>query len=122
MELPSANFAYRFSYGDDQSTDNTGNKTGKNYWKDMRVIYANCLRVLPPSGLMIAVLKNSYRRAKLNDVTGQTISEVTALGAVLIARHGRLIDKPSIWLRRRKERGLPIVEVEDVLVFSKGVM
>ena len=111
-------FANGFRYPSGQS--NTGNKSGRNYWKDMRLIYTNCLNVLPPAGLMIVVLKNSYRRGKLNDVTGQTIREVDALGGVLIARHGRLIDKPSIWVRRRREKGLPIIDVEDVLVFRKG--
>lgn len=33
---------------------------------------------------------------------------------------GRFIDNPSLWQRRRKEQGLPIVDVEDVLVFKKA--
>lgn len=68
---------------------------------------------------MILVLKNHYRRGVLRDIVGQTVVEVEKMGMELVARHGRLIDNPSLWQRRRKEQGLPIVEVEDVLVFRK---
>lgn len=120
LGVHSANFFSGFNYAGN-APDNTGNKTGRNYWIDMRLIYANCLAAIPSKGLMIVVLKNHYRRGKLIDIVGETMSEVEALGGSLIARHGRQIDRLSIWVRRRRERGLPVVEVEDVLVFSKGV-
>lgn len=99
--------------------DNIGNKTGQGYWHDMRLIYGRVADLLPAGGRMILIVKNSYRRGKLRDLTGQTITEVEQLGLDLVSRHGRLIDNPSLWQRRRREQGLPIVEVEDVLVFQK---
>lgn len=98
---------------------NSGNKSGRNYWDDMRAIYQRVIRLTPSGGLMILIIKNHYRRGVLRDIVGQTITEVEALGPGLVAKHGRLIDNPSLWQRRRKEQGLPIVEVEDVLVFRK---
>lgn len=112
-----ASAANGFTYAGGRN--NTGNKTGRNYWSDMRQIYQRCADLLPSGGRLILIIKNHYRRGKLKDVTGQTLTEVQALGLRLEARHGRYIDNPSLWQRRRREQGLPIVDVEDVLVFRK---
>jgi hypothetical protein len=112
-----ASFASGFRYAGGQR--NAGNKSGRNYWADMRAIYARLVELMPAGGLMIVVIKNHYRRGKLIDVVGQTVVEAAALGITLVERHGRLIDNPSLWQRRRKEQGLPIVELEDVLIFRK---
>ena len=112
-----ASFAAGFRYAGGRG--NTGNKSGRNYWSDMRTIYGHLADLMPAGGLMIVVLKNHYRRGKLIDVVQTTVVEVTQIGLDLVARHGRLIDNPSLWQRRRREQGLPIVEVEDVLVFRK---
>lgn len=111
-----ASFAAGFRYIGGQS--NTGNKSGRNYWRDMKQVYERCAMFLPPEGKLILILKNHYRRGNLIDVVGQTIAVVETLNLKLIARHGRFIDNPSLWQRRRREQGLPIVEVEDVLVFQ----
>jgi DNA methylase len=100
--------------------NNVGNKSGRSYWREMHLIYERCADLLPPGGLLILILKDHYRRGRRIPVVDQTVQVVTGLGLPLIARHGRYIDKPSIWQRRRKEKGLPIVEIEDVLVFTKG--
>lgn len=99
---------------------NTGNKSGRNYWQDMRQIYGHLAELLPSGGWMIVILKNHYRRGKLIDVVQQTTIEIQKLGLALAAHHGRLIDNPSLWQRRRREQGLPTVDIEDVLVFRKG--
>lgn len=99
--------------------NNAGNKSGRNYWRDMTAIYARLICLLPPPGKLILVIKNHYRRGKLRDVVGQTIQVVQGQGLQLVARHARAITHPSIWQRRRKEKGLPVVEEEDVLVFGK---
>jgi hypothetical protein len=112
-----ASFAAGFRYAGGRA--NTGNKSGRNYWTDMRTIYGHLADLVPAGGLMIVVLKNHYRRGKLVDVVGQTVVEVQNMGLELVARHARLIDNPSLWQRRRREHGLPIVNVEDVLIFRK---
>lgn len=121
IEQPThASFAAGFRYAG--GTENTGNKSGRNYWADMEAIYARCAALLSAIGYLILVIKNHYRRGVLRDVTGQTVALVEGLGVPLVARHGRRIENPSLWQRRRKEQGLPIVEVEDVLVFRKGAV
>lgn len=112
-----ASFAGGFRYAGGQK--NTGNKSGRNYWADMRQIYSQVIKLLPAGGLMILILKNHYRRGELRDIVGQTVVEVEQIGVELVARHGRFINNPSLWQRRRKEQGKSIVEVEDVLVFRK---
>jgi len=113
-----ASFAGGFRYAG--GNQNTGNKSGRNYWGDMQLIYGRIIQLLPSGGLMILVLKNHYRRGVLRDIVAQTVVEVEKMGVEMAAQHGRLIDNPSLWQRRRKEQGLPIVEVEDVLVFRKA--
>ncbi len=113
-----ASFAAGFRYAGGQG--NTGNKSGRNYWLDMNAIYCRMWELLSPGGLIILILKNHYRRGKLIDITSQTIKEVGSIGLTLVAQHGRFISNPSLWQRRRREDGLPIVDVEDVLVFQKG--
>lgn len=112
-----ASFASGFRYKGGQA--NTGNKSGRNYWADMALIYERLAKLLPSGGRMILILKNHYRRGKLIDITDQSITVVESVGLCLETRHGRLIDNPSLWQRRRREQGLPIVDVEDVLVFKK---
>lgn len=102
--------------------NNAGNKSGRNYWRDMTAIYQRCADLLPPGGHLILVLKDHYRRGRRICICDQTVEVVEGLGmgVKLLARHGRFIDRPSIWQRRRKEAGLPIVDVEEALVFRKG--
>ena len=107
-----------FAYAGDNL--NTGNKSGKSYWSDMRMIYQRLVQLLPRNGLMILIVKNHIKAGKLIDITTQTIAELEAIGLDLAACHGRFIDRPSLWQRRRKEQGLSIVEVEDILVFRKA--
>jgi hypothetical protein len=118
IEAPNhASFAAGFRYIGGQG--NTGNKSGRNYWADMRAIYARLIELMPAGGRMIVVLKNHYRRGKLINIVDQTVVEVRVQGLTLEARHARCIDNPSLWQRRRREKGLPIVDIEDVLVFRK---
>lgn len=113
-----ASFASGFRYAGGQ--ENAGNKSGRNYWQDMEMIYCRLATLLPPEGKLILVIKNHYRRGKLINVVSQTIELTRAMGLNLVARHGRFIDNPSLWQRRRREAGLPIVDVEDVLVFGRA--
>lgn len=100
--------------------NNIGNKTGRSYWKEMRLVYRHLFELMPENGYMILILKNHYRRGKLIDVVKQTIIECAVLGLSLVECHARLITAPSHWQRRRVEQGLPIVDHEDILVFRKA--
>jgi DNA modification methylase len=98
--------------------DNTGNKQGRAYWQDMSLVYARCAQMLPPHGKLIVIIKNHIRLGNLMDITGQTVDVIEGLDLRLTERHARYLDKPSLWQRRRREKGIPIVDHEDVLVFE----
>ena len=106
---------YKYAGG----SENAGNKSGGSYWKEMRLVYANCVRQMDTGALMVLVIKDHFRRGKRICVVDQTITEVTALGLRLKDRHERHISNPSLWQRLRKESGAPVLEHEDVLVFEK---
>ena len=38
----------------------------------------------------------------------------------LVVHHQRQLTQLLLWQRRRKERGEPVIEVEDILVLHKG--
>lgn len=119
LENPNhASVAAGFRYPGGQ--DNIGNKSGRNYWAEMRAVYSRLGALLPSGGRLILILKNHYRRGKLIDVVSQTVSLAEGFSLELEARHQRLINNPSLWQRRRREKGLPIVDKEDVLVFCKS--
>ncbi len=112
-----ASFAAGFRYPGGQN--NIGNKSGRNYWREMRLVYLRMSDILPPAGRLVLILKNFYRRGKLHDTAGGTLLLCEEIGLRLIERHARHIDRPSLWQRIRREKGLPIVEQEDVLVFGR---
>lgn len=99
---------------------NIGNKSGGNYWREMRTVYMRMAEIMPAGGMMILILKNHHRRGKLIDVVSQTVVECESIGLTVVERHMRMVDNPSIWQRRRVEQGLPIVDHEDVLVFRRA--
>lgn len=66
---------------------------------------------------MILVIKDHIRDGMRVQTAEQTVMLCERLGFTLAARHARRVWPLSLWQRRRKERGLPIVEEEDVLVF-----
>ena len=99
---------------------NIGNKSGRSYWKEMRLAYRRWIELLPAGGLIVLILKNHYRRGKFKDIVGQTVVELDSMGLPLVAHHARRIDNPSHWQRIRREQGLPIVDCEDILVFQQG--
>ena len=62
IDMPNqASFCINFHYVGGKS--NTGNKSGRNYWADMRTIYARLAELTPSGGRVIVILKNHYRQA-----------------------------------------------------------
>jgi hypothetical protein len=117
-QISSQTWTGGFRYAGGQA--NAGNKSGRNYWDDMRAIYARLIALMPAGGLMLLVVKNHYRRGVLRDITGQTAALLAGLGLTWHDWHVRYIRNPSLWQRRRREQGLPVVEFEDVLAFRKA--
>jgi DNA modification methylase len=96
-----------------------GHYRGNRYYAAMRTIYDNAYQALRPGGLLILILKDHIAGGARVYTGRATVAICEELGFLLIAHHRRTLAQLSLWQRRRKEQGLPVVEEEDVLVFRK---
>ncbi len=108
--------AYSFSYGDADAQ--VGHTRGQAYWDAMHPIYTNCLNALR-GGYLILIIKDHIKDGQRVHIADQTVALCESLGSTLHARHTRDVFPMSLWTRRRKEQGLPVIETEDVLVFTQ---
>lgn len=107
-----------FHYG--THPNQIGHFRGERYWQAMRLIYAQAYTSLRPHGYLIVIVKDHIREGKRVATATTTISLCKELGFRLHAHHQRYLQTLSLWQRRRKERGEPVVEEEDILVLKKG--
>jgi SAM-dependent methyltransferase len=113
---------------------NLGHARGAAYLAEMATVYAGCLQVLRPGGLLVTVTRNLRRQGRVFDLAGATVTLAEQAGyqylqhvvALLAAvREGELCARPSFWqltqTRRARERGEPasLLVHEDVLVFQR---
>lgn len=113
---PGSMGATTFHYG--TSEGQIGHWRGKRYWVAMTEIYTNAYQALR-GGFMIVIVKDHISKGKRVETAAETVRLCESLGFVLHARHQRRVFPLSLWQRRRKERGDPVVEEEDALVFRK---
>lgn len=97
-----------------------GHLRGQRYWEAMEQVYTQARAALRPHGYMILVIKDHIRKGQRVCVATQTAERCEAMGFRLVERLARTVYPLSLWQRRRKEQGKPIVEEEDVLVFTTG--
>lgn len=109
-----------FRYGNHPAQ--IGHFRDRRYWDAMRAIYTNAHASLRRHGVMVLIIKDHIRNGRRVTVADDTVSLCENLGFCLDERHARHVWPLSLWQRRRKERGEPIVEEEDVLVFRKAVL
>lgn len=115
---PGAMGAVTFHYG--THPDQIGHFRGERYWQAMRLIYAQAYTSLRPHGYLVLIVKDHIREGKRVATATTTISLCEELGFRLHVHHQRHLQTLSLWQRRRKERGEPVVEEEDILVLKKG--
>jgi hypothetical protein len=96
-----------------------GHFRGARYYRAMSEIYSHAYEALR-GGYLILILKDHINNGERVMTTGSTVELCLDLGFVLVAHHQRRVFPLSLWQRRRKEQGLPVVEEEDVLVFTKA--
>lgn len=106
--------AMTFFYGEHPAQ--IGHWRGDQYWQAMTDIYAQARIVL--RGKMILIVKDHIRGGQRVHVAEQTADLCGTLGFRLVDRHIRRVYPLSLWQRRRKEKGEPVIEEEDVLVFT----
>lgn len=109
--------AIRFFYGSHPCQ--IGHLRNAEYWDAMQQIYGNAYRALRAGGLMILVIKDHIRNGKRVTVSDDTIALCNRLGFSLEDRHVRVLSTLSLWQRRRKEQGQPVIEEEDVIVLKR---
>ncbi len=107
--------ALSFHYGNHPAQ--IGHFRGNRYWQAMERMYTQAHTSLRPSGFLILILKDHIFQGKRVRTAEKTIALCESIGFTLYARHQRHVYPLSLWQRRRKERGEPVVEEEDVLVF-----
>lgn len=107
--------AMTFFYGDHPAQ--IGAFRGERYWLAMERIYTQARAALRPDGFMVLIIKDHIRDGQRIYVATETAALCERLGFRLVEQHARLVYPLSLWQRRRKERGEPIVEDETVLVF-----
>jgi DNA modification methylase len=113
---------------------NLGHARGPAYLAEMATVYAGCLQILRPGGLLVTVTRNLRRQGRVFDLAGATVTLAEQAGfaylqhviALLAAvRDSGLHPRPSFWqltqTRRARERGEPasLLVHEDVLAFQK---
>jgi len=96
-----------------------GHLRGKCYWQAMRLIYTQAYAALRPHGHLILVVKDHIRDGKRVTTAATAKAVCEELGFALHDHYQRHLQNLSLWQRRRKERGEPVVEEEDVLVFKR---
>ncbi len=92
---------------------------GKRYWTAMRAVYEQAHTAIRPGGQLILVIKDHIKDGQRVPTADRTIEVCQDIGFRLAGRFQRRLVQLSLWQRRRKEQGLPVVEEEDVLVFRK---
>ena len=119
LERPNAGTAGAvvFHYGSHPAQ--IGHFRGKRYFAAMSEIYIHAHSALRAGGFLILIVKDHISEGLRIRTADSTEATCQGLGFVLHARHQRRVFPLSLWQRRRKETGLPVVEEEDVLVFRK---
>lgn len=107
-----------YSYGTHPAQ--IGHYRGPRYFQAMSEIYTQAHHSLRTGGFLILIVKDHISEGLRIHTAESTVATCQELGFALHARHQRRVFPLSLWQRRRKEQGLPVVEEEDVLVFRKG--
>lgn len=114
---PGSAGSIQFHYGEHPAQ--LGHLRGDRYWTEMGQVYTQARAALRPGGRLILVIKDHIRDGQRVHIADETARRLEGLGFTLAVRHARKVWPLSLWQRRRMEKGLPIVEEEDILVFEK---
>ena len=119
LSRPNGGTAAMLSFYYGSSPNQIGPWRGKRYWRAMQAVYEHAHEALRPGGTLILILKDHVKDGQRVPTAEMTIGLCQHLGFQLTERVQRQVHPLSLWQRRRKEQGLPVVEEEDVLIFRK---
>jgi predicted RNA methylase len=105
-----------FHYGTHEAQ--IGHFREKRYWQAMQQVYTHAHQSLRPGGYLMVVVKDHVLYGERVRTADRTVDLCQSLGFVLHTRHQRQLSTLSLWQRRRKEAGQPVIEEEDALIFT----
>jgi hypothetical protein len=88
----------------------------------MQAVYEQAYNAIRPGGKLLLVLKDHIKDGQRVPTAQMTIVLCQQIGFHLLERFVRQLTNLSLWQRRRKEQGLPVVEEEEVLIFKKELV
>jgi hypothetical protein len=94
-----------------------GHLRGEHYWADMQLVYEQARASLRSGGYLIVIIKDHIVKGERVWVTLDTVALCERIGFSFVAEHKRRVYPLSLWQRRRKEQGQPVIEEESALVF-----
>jgi tRNA G10 N-methylase Trm11 len=106
-----------FHYG--TTPGQLGSRRGKRYWQAMEAIYRQAHRAIRPGGRLILIIKDHIRDGRRVPTADLTVDLCETLGFRFTERLQRRVYPLSLWQRRRKEQGQPVVEEEDILILAR---
>jgi hypothetical protein len=104
-----------FHYG--STPGQLGSRRGKRYWQAMEAVYRQAYAAIRPGGRLMLIIKDHIHDGRRVPTTDMTVELCDSIGFRLTEHLQRRVYPLSLWQRRRKEQGLPVVEEEDVLCF-----
>ena len=108
--------------GYSDSPSNIGNLKQDTYLSAMKIVYAQCFKVLKPSGLMVLVVKPFVRNRKVVHLEEDTRRLCESAGFTFVEEHYRQLTAMSFWrtIYYAKNPEVEKVDKEYILVFKKN--
>jgi hypothetical protein len=115
-----------------------GNKSKETYWSAMKLVYAECKKILKPHGWMAIVVKDFVRNKERVPLCDNTVKLLEHLGFKVKYRvrawlvedqgvpdmfHGKtkLKERKSFFRRLAESKGSPRIDWEEVIFCQKGI-
>lgn len=98
-----------------------GNLAGARYWAAMQDVWAACVPLVRPGGVLVVVLKNIVRANQEVDLIGGTRSQLENLGCRYVTTHYRAVAPgPFHRIRQKARPDALVIDREGALVMERG--
>lgn len=96
-----------------------GNLAGARYWAAMAAVWATCIPLVRPGGVLVVVLKNIVRGNAEVDLIGGTRAQLEALGCRYVTTHYRAVAPgPFHRIRAKSRPDALVIDREGALVME----
>lgn len=112
--------ALRAGYGE-RNPAQIGNARGARYWALMAEVWAACVPLVRPGGVLVVVLKNIVRANQEVDLIGGTRAQLEALGCRYVTTHYRAVAPgPFHRIRQKARPDALVIDREGALIMERG--